>query len=191
MFNDGGIGAFNRKMDNLQRAYQRMPGRAAVEFSKQRFQQQNWIDNSTEPWRKRKENAKRAARNRGRAILIKSGRLKRSIQKRVLSATRIVISSDVPYAAAHNFGLKKIVTVKSHKRGRYSTVKEGTGTYSLKTRRERMRSHRVGIIGSQKTVEDYKMRMNFPRRQFLGESRYLARRIERDMASETIKALKS
>lgn len=117
------ISDFLRKQSNLARVYRVLPGMAAtvaVNFSKDRFRQQNWIDNRTEPWVKRKENAKLARRNRGRAVLVKSSRLKRSIRKIYVGSTRAIIGSDVPYASVHNYG----------------SGKQGTGTFNIKTRRE-------------------------------------------------------
>lgn len=117
-------------MNNLSRVYRDIPGRAAtvaVNFSKDRFRQQNWIDTRTEPWAKRKENATQSRRNRGRAVLVKSGRLKRSIRKIYVGSTRAIIGSDVPYAAVHNYGSEK----------------KGTGTFNIRTRRENTSSGNI------------------------------------------------
>lgn len=117
------ISDFVRKMDRLAAVYKQMPGRAAtiaVNFSKERFRAQNWVNERTEPWVKRKEGAKMARRNRGRAILVQSGRLKRSIRKVYVGTTRAIVGSDVPYAAVHNYG----------------SGKESTGTFNVRTRRE-------------------------------------------------------
>jgi phage gpG-like protein len=125
------ISDFVRKMDNLTRVYGQIPGRAAtiaVNFSKERFRAQNWLDSRTEPWVKRKEGRRLARKNRGRAILVKSGRLKRSIRKIYVGSNRAIIGSDVPYAAVHNYGSEK----------------QSTGTYNIRTRRENT-SNRQGI----------------------------------------------
>jgi phage gpG-like protein len=117
------ISSFVRKMDALSRVYGQIPGRAAtvaVNFSKERFRAQNWLDTRTEPWAKRKEGRRLARKNKGRAILVKSGRLKRSIRKIYIGSDRAIIGSDVPYAAVHNYGSEK----------------QGTGTFNIRTRRE-------------------------------------------------------
>lgn len=124
------ISDFTRKMDKLAAVHRALPSRAAtiaVNFSKDRFRQQNWVDVRTDPWVKRKEGAKLARRNRGRAILVKSGRLKRSIRKVYVGTTRAIVGSDVPYAAVHNFGSEK----------------QGTGTFNVNTRRENTKSRGI------------------------------------------------
>ena len=66
----------------LEKVYGTLPNKAAtlaVNFFKKRFVEQNWIDNSTQAWKRRKEakNRKRSSR----ATLTKSGRLRRSVRK--------------------------------------------------------------------------------------------------------------
>lgn len=72
-------------------------GDTAVLFSKQRFAQANWIGNGTEQWRKRKSFGKwgKTKRNKGRALLVDTGRLRRSIRIMSKIAYSITIGSDV------------------------------------------------------------------------------------------------
>lgn len=66
-------------------------------------------------WKKRKY----MTRGKSRALLIKSGRLKRGIRAAPLPDRARVIN-DVPYARAHNEGFRGTVRVRAHRRGRYT-----------------------------------------------------------------------
>ena len=125
-------------------------GVVAVNFSKERFVKKDWLDgNSREAWKKRKKP------DRG-SLMVKSGRLKRSIRKLSEGDYFVYVGTDVPYAQIHNEGgnINKTITVRTHSRTR-------------KGRTETVKSHRR------------KMKMTMPKRQFLGDSNALAKRIER------------
>ncbi len=70
-----------RELDHLIEVLPTKLGAEAVKFSVQRFRSQNWKGNSRQPWKKRKGRT-----DKGRAVLVKSGRLRRSI--RVLGVRR-------------------------------------------------------------------------------------------------------
>lgn len=166
---------FLKKLNRLTKLYARFPDIAAIEavnFSKERFVRKNWVDKSPEAWKARKpspewhsEGQKKAA-SRG-SLMIKSGRLKRSIRKIAVTRNSVTIGTDVPYAAAHNEGaiINQNVNIKSHTRkrkGRTSTVKA------------HKRSRKVKL----------------PERKFIGESAILLRRIERLVQREINDILK-
>jgi phage gpG-like protein len=158
--------SFAAILDDLTRAINALPARVAtlaVNFSKERFIKQNWHDASPEPWEKRRGRRRGGDRRQGGAVLVDSGRLKRSI--RVISANKeqIIIGTDVPYAEIHNEGFEGQQNVRSHQR--------------------RSRTGRVY------TVRAYTRRMSMPERRFLGESQELANRIENLMETELSKAL--
>lgn len=69
----------------------------ALRFSKERFRQKNWIDTTPQKWKPRQR------RDRG-SLMIRSGRLKRSIRVLNKTATSVTIGTDVPYARIHNEG---------------------------------------------------------------------------------------
>jgi len=148
-------------------------GNEVVNFSKESFAKQGWLDNSFVPWRKRKLNLKK---NRSRAILVQSARLKRSI--RVLRATgnSVVVGSDAPYARPHNEGFNGVVSVKAYKRNKYSSSRVGSGKMN-KSGTERMKTVK-GISGSI-NVKAHSKRMRLPRRKYLGTSQYMMIRIKR------------
>lgn len=160
----------------------------AVNFFKRRFIDQNWLDTYTKPWKPRKEdrNRKRNLR-RYRGILTKTGRLRRSIRKIKVTPDYIIIGTDVPYARAHNEGFRGTVEVKEHTRQRTKKVKE---QYRTRAGRERTRTRKT--IDESKpavTVKRHRRKMNLPQRQFMGQSSYLNRLMERTIISELNKIL--
>ncbi|MDC9722380.1 MAG: phage virion morphogenesis protein [Urechidicola sp.] len=154
---------FIAKLNKISRAVDRMPNRlavVAVNFSKERFRNKNWVDRTRQPWVKRKR------KDRG-SLMVRTGRLKRSIRKIAVSRDRIIIGTDVPYAKAHNEGstIKTNARVRGHKR------RTRTGTSNVK---EHTR----------------KMNLTLPPRRFIGPSAVLMRRIERQVEREFKNALK-
>lgn len=76
-------------------------GNDAVNFVLDNFKKQGFQGAGFQPWAKRKNNKYR----KGAAILIKSGRLRRSWRTtKNVSALNTKISTDVPYARIHNEG---------------------------------------------------------------------------------------
>jgi len=149
---------FNRMMETLPSQL----GTIMVNFSKQRFRDQAWKDITLSPWARRKAGVKR---NKGRALLIDSGRLRRSI--RILNATRnrVTIGTDVPYAEAHNEGVDKQVTVNAFSRRKTQKQK----LYSVKTKKGRFSRVEVGTGN----VKAHTRHMKLPQRRFLGPSEAL------------------
>jgi len=160
---------FNRMMEDLPAKV----GTIMVNFSKQRFRDQNWLDAAPSPWAKRKAGAKR---NKGRALLVDSGRLRRSIRLINVTRNRVTIGTDVPYAEAHNEGVDKQVTVNAFSRRKTERQK----IYSVKTRKGRFSRVEVGS-GNVKT---HTRHMMLPRRRFLGPSAELTNQLTRFIQTE-------
>lgn len=98
--------SINRKIRNLKDAKRKIPvlvSNNSKNFFLQSFRNQGFTDNSLEKWQKRDN---RSRRNSGRAILVDTGALRRSIKVSQSSFNKIVITSNLPYAAVHNYGLK-------------------------------------------------------------------------------------
>jgi len=154
-------------LDNVSKAIESLPNRVAttaVNFSKQRFVKQNWQDTEEEPWKGRSRSRKGGSKRQRGAVLVDSGRLKKSIRVIDASKERVVIGTDVPYAQMHNDGLEAPVSVKVH------------------TRRSRK--------GKSFTVKAHTRNVKMPKRQFLGESQALANQIEEMIYNEIEKAIK-
>lgn len=157
---------FAQIIDDLTRCINQLPQRVAtlaVNFSKERFVKQNWHDEQAEPWQKRKHNRRGGEKRQRGAVLVDSGRLKRSIRVVSVSKERIVIGTDVPYAEIHNEGFEGSQNVRAHRR----------------------HSKRGKVY----SVRAYSRRMSMPERRFIGQSAELARRIEELMVTELTKAL--
>jgi phage gpG-like protein len=79
-------------------------GNTAKVFFVDSFRKQGWDDKNVQKWKPRKVADKRA----GRAILVKTGDLRRSIIRNPANraALTVKISTDLAYAARHNDGLK-------------------------------------------------------------------------------------
>ncbi|CAA0159002.1 phage virion morphogenesis protein [Tenacibaculum maritimum] len=153
-------------------------GAIAVNFSKQRFRDKNWVGRNREKWAKRKRPG------RG-SLMSKSGRLKRSIRKLAQGNYYVFIGTDVPYAQIHNEGgtISKTVSVRAHTRkvnSRTRATTRGNGrTRNAKKTQTRVKAH------------TRRMNLRIVKRQFMGNSDVLTRRIERHMYKEIIKQLKS
>jgi phage gpG-like protein len=179
-----------RTLRLLEAAYKRLPNgvaTVAVNFFKERFRAQNWIDDRTEPWPKRKEfKSARQRVRQGRAILVKSGRLRRSIRKISANENEVVIGTDVPYAQVHNDGFRGAVDVKAHTRKTHSRYREN-GRISEKN--GRMGLKKIGTTTGS-AVQSHTRHMNMPRRRFMGQSAALNKQIERFITAELMRAMK-
>lgn len=166
---------FIKKLNRLSKLYTKFPELAAIEavnFSKERFVRKNWVDKGVEAWKARKpspewhSDEQKKAASRG-SLMVKSGRLKRSIRKTAVTRNSVTIGTDVPYAQIHNEGgiIKQNITIKAHSRKRK---------------------------GRSENVKEYKRKRQFkiPQRQFIGESAILLRRIERLVQREITNILK-
>ena len=67
------------------------------------FRNQGFTDESLQSWQPRKRTER--SRMGNRAILVKSGRLRRSIRSKRFGFLAVKIYTDVPYARIHNDGL--------------------------------------------------------------------------------------
>lgn len=124
------------------------------------FRNQGFTDSSLQKWQPRKSKL-----DSGRAILVgkRGGRLRRSQRKRVFGLN-IEITYPVPYAKAHNEGF------------------EGTVNQQVKPF---TRKNGVYVKGHSR-----KMKMNLPKRQFMGTSQQLNQKLSdkfNEACSQTFK----
>ena len=173
---------FFNKLEKVDKSYflKKMTNEAgtiAVNFSKERFRDKNWVDNTREKW----DNRKRADRG---SLLAKSGRLKRSIRKLAGGNYYVFIGTDVPYAQIHNEGgqVNKTVSVRAHTRNGNKRAR-GTTRGNGRTRKTNTSTIRV-------KAHTRKMNLTIVKRQFMGNSDVLTRRIERHMYKQIINELK-
>ena len=85
----------------LEKAVDAMGVLAANHFTTS-FRNQGFTDETLEMWKPRKRTER--SRMGNRAILVKSGRLRRSIRTKRFGLLAVKILTDVPYASVHNNG---------------------------------------------------------------------------------------
>lgn len=107
-----------KAIERVQQVQKRIPvkvGQLAVQHFKQSFVQGGFEDQTIDKWKERKPTAKR---NKGRAILVDRGFLKKGIVKSVNGANVKVYGAGpgADYADVHNFGFRGVQYVKPHKR---------------------------------------------------------------------------
>ncbi len=144
-------------------------GVVAVNFSKERFVRKDWLDgNSREVWKARNKKDKGS-------LMVRSGRLKRSIRKLSEGDYFVYVGTDVPYAKVHNEGgtIDKVTNVRSHTRKQTIHASQ-----NLRTRKKSRKRVQTGTIIKVK-AHRRKMNLTLKERQFLGDSNALAKRIER------------
>ncbi len=147
--------------NQFKRNFPNMVGALAVSFYKESFRRAGFIDDAgLEKWEARKKEGKR----KGRAILVDSGRTRRSIRVLRTIPGLVAVGTDVPYAQAHNEGAK--IT---------STASIGQHTRKAYTRKVKKKKQTVSAA----TVKAHSRKMNttIPQRRFIGSSAFLNRRI--------------
>lgn len=168
-----------------------------VAWSKDRFKYQNWIDTYPAAWpgRSRKKpwtNKGKAPNNSGRALLVKTGQLRRSIRIVATTANSVTIGSDLPYARVHNEGQRmrfvqnvRLFVRMNKKNNRFSVVRGKEGKRSSQIR---FTQNASGISH----VKAHTRRMNYimPERRFMGESKFLSMQIGRLITAEINKIFK-
>lgn len=134
-------------------------GQTAVSFFKDNFRRQGFLDNTVNKWRKRKDDE-----GSGRSILVRSGRLKRSIRIASLGPLSVKVGTDVPYAQAHNEGAEITVPVTTRMRKKFWALYRRSGREKYK--------HMATTTKSQ-------FRVSIPQRQFMGNSAALDKLLEK------------
>jgi phage gpG-like protein len=125
------------------------------------------------PWQKLKQTKK----NKGKAILIKSGRLRRSIKGKITPG-KVIFSTDVPYAKIHNEG----GTIQRNAMSRLYIQNR------TKRGKNKGRFKRGTTSGRGYTTGAYTIKI--PKRQFMGASSKLNRDIKEMIQTEILKATK-
>ena len=165
-------------------------GNEVVNFALDNFKRQGFLGNTFQPWKPRKKvTAWGKTKRNGRSILVDTARLRDSIRVLRASMAETVIGTDVPYAKAHNDGVRLgiIQQVKSY--NRKVTTLGIVEAKRLKTK-TKISFGRVDK-GKRVTVNAHQRRINqnIPARPFLKESPYLTAKLQRVIASQIIKAL--
>lgn len=152
-------------------------GNLAVNFFKSRFKAGGWLDKSFKRWVTRSASAKR---NGGRKLLTDTRAMERAIKVVNVTGSTVKIGNSMPYAKAHNEGVKKTVRVAAYTRNRYAKAQ-------VRTPGKRART--VTTLTGSTNVRSHTRKMNLPKRQFMGSSAHLDKIITRKVTVEIMKAL--
>jgi phage gpG-like protein len=181
-------------------------GNAAKSFFVENFRKQGFDDKNIEKWPKRKK-TERKGRGKyakgedgkrdkgmvrsvkaGRAILVKTGDLRRSIIRNPANraALSVKISTDLPYAKVHNNG--ETINVDGRK-GSGTITRSIRGSAGFKNGKfTRGRAKKVTFQGKEYTTGSYAIKM--PKRQFMGDSYNLNERIKKIIVKRLDKTFK-
>ncbi len=159
----------------------RIIGNAGVNYTLEAFEKQAW---ENVPWQQRKD------KKNTRALLIKSGRLKRSVRVIRTTENSIIWGTDVPYAQVHNDGLAISRAARSetfvrprYERGPKSKLFGGKGAFRKMTADERSAGPAKG--------QTYKASNGvMPRRRFMGDTPELRQYLMRVTKEELSKIFK-
>lgn len=170
-------------LEKVAKMLRHLPRKVAVvaeNFSKERFREQGWKDTSWQPWRKRRGDK---ASDQGRAILVKSGALRRSI-KATARGMSVIVSTHLPYAEAHNEGFNGTVseTVGSHSRKSHKR-KGYTRSDGRKFEAVQVKEHTIGSFTRKRNI-------NLPARRFIGQSTVLDKEVTALISADIDKAFK-
>lgn len=174
-----------RFIDFKQGKWPRMVGRIALAVFDENFDNGGFTDKVFIRWRPRKgdtENRGRrlgdGGRQRGRALLIKSGAMRRTMRVASASTGTVTLTAgnqDVAYAGIHNEGgtINGTVSVKAHTRQRYERD-EVSGPHAKKAKYVK-----IGTGSSQVKAHTRQVNTTIPRRQFMGPSEKLMDQLSR------------
>lgn len=161
------------------------------------FRKQGWTDNGFERWKPRKKN-----KDAGRAILVKTGKLRRSIKVRTANWTRVVVGSyGIDYAQIHNEGgsiskgaSSRVLHFK-HTDEMFKTKKGRSGTKNFISNTGRISGERA-VFSKERGSHFSKLAkigahsINMPKRQFIGNSQRLERELKGIVGGEFLRVLK-
>lgn len=168
----GDIGKHLSKLKRFNQQWPRLVGGLAVSHFKQSFKDQGFTDVSLDKWEPRKrDNTSRRGR---RSVLIKTGKLRRSVRIVRTGPGRVIVGTNLPYSQIHNEGgpVKATQKVPLHTRRRHSRTQRG--------RRVTVREHEVSAHSRQ-------MDFTMPKRQFIGRSLRLNRKIQKGIVKQLSK----
>jgi phage gpG-like protein len=165
-------------------------GNTAKVFFVESFRKQGWDDKSVQKWKKRQASERKGRGSKksaaelgtvrsvkaGRAILVKTGDLRRSIKRNPANraALSIKISTDLPYAKVHNDG--ETINVSGRK-GSGTITRSIRGNAGFKDGKfTRGRAKKVTFQGKEYTTGAYSI--NMPKRQFMGDSYNLNEKVK-------------
>lgn len=163
-----------------------MAAKKGLRFIDDNFRNQSWAGLPNIAWQRRKGN-----RDSGRALLIKKGTLRRSFQAQT-QVGQARIFTEVPYAKAHNEGLRETVNIPAHSRRKIRSAKVQMIHELTKSGKHKTKT--VQIHEGDIEVKSHTRQMNIKRRQFMPttdrQSTVLTDEIKRQLRLDMSKILK-
>lgn len=158
-------------------------GNEAVNYTLDAFEAQAW---EGLPWE-----ARESKKDTGRALLVKSGTLKRSVRIISSSPSSVTIGTDVIYARVHNEGgeISRAARSETFVRPRYERGKKGAMFGGMGAFRKLTKEDRAATPTKGQTYKAYNYRM--PKRQFIGDTPELRERVRAAVIKELKLALKN
>lgn len=159
------------KFKKLKPLLPKVLGNMALNHFLQSFRDEGFTDNALSPWEKRKrKNAADIRTGRSRALLVDSGALRKSLRVKSATFQKVRIGSyGIIYASIHNRGGTTHPTVTDKMRGFMFAQFKRTGD---------------PIFLSIALTKKAKLDVKIPKRQFIGESKQLRRRISKRIQQE-------
>lgn len=174
------ISRFAKAIPKTERTILRKMKVLGLAFFKDRFRQQGWIDRVFIPWKKRRDGESQSrkfgqqGRIQGRAILVKSGDLRASIEGQLMSDS-VLFKSDLPYSRIHNDG-----GTINHPGGTPFFVKDGETIFVSNKKAKELAERKIML----RRTKPHKIKI--PRRRYMGPSQFLMERIIEPMAEKEI-----
>ncbi|MFD2874051.1 phage virion morphogenesis protein [Mucilaginibacter ximonensis] len=170
---------FSKLKSGMDAAMNELPmiiGNEVVNYTLEAFDKQGW---NGKPWEERKND-----KDPGRAINIKTGRMKRGNRIIRTTVNSVVVGNDVPYAPIHNNGgvIKRSAHSETFVRPRFKRG-DNRGKFRRMTREERSAAPAQGF-----QVKAYEI--NMPQRQFIGVTPEEIKRVKRVANQHIIKFIK-
>lgn len=159
-----------KQIKEFEEAFKDLAKKAGKEYMEHfhlSFDNEGFTDEKLEKWEKR---SRKDRNKKKRGLLVKTGRLRRSLKKKV-SPKRVLIYTATPYAEIHNEGgvIQTSVKVRPHKR----RMKRGRKKKEIQVKAHTRR-----------------VKTTIPKRQFMGESKQVNKKLEKYMEQEFKKIFK-
>jgi phage gpG-like protein len=161
-------------------------GNDAVRHFKKSFRNGGFTDATLVRWKKREKKEK----GKHRAVLVKTGALRRSIRVVKKSFNSVTIGSRTAgdYGEVHNEGYRGVQYVKPHKRQRVVRSRvRGSGGFAGGVF-TKGKATTVELLGSRGNVKGFTRRVNIPKRQFIGHSFILKQKLRRKLNTRIVVA---
>jgi nitric oxide reductase large subunit len=178
---------FRRVLQNVEKLKNTLPtllANQAQNFFVSSWKKKGWDDGSVKLWKKRADTGKKS---QGRALLVKSGNLRRAVENsiRLKNFDKIQLVVALPYASVHNEGYNGMVSAHSRALFTKSTTKQFIGLKRNKKGQLKEAHKRTTIYTRTGDASVKAYTMNMPKRQFMGDSATL-RQKQRKLIDEQI-----